>query len=1145
VEPFRFVLLGLGAGAAYALVSQGLVLVYRGAGIVNFAQGAIGMVSALVFFELRDGHHVPTPFALVVSLAAAALIGVAIHYLIMRPLASAAPLVRLISTLALLVLMLTLVEHMKSGGFRSIKPVVPSRVVRLLPSAPVGADRYILFGVAVAMTVVLGLVYRRTGFGRATTAVAENTRSAAALGISPDRIAAINWAAAAMLAALGAILISSLSGFFNPETLTLLVIPALAAALVGSFTSFPLALLGGLAIGIVGSEMGRYVHATGWAEAGPFLVIIVVLVARGTALPLRGQVADRAASLGSGKIRLPWVVASACVIVVIWVASVNWVDAITTTALAGMVLLSLVVVTGYAGQVSLAQYTLAGFGAWVTSRLVATQGVPFEFAALIGIAAATGIGLVIGLAALRSRGVNLAIATLGGGLVLEQVILLNSARTGGNVGTQVGNLKILGLNLGSVSHPQRYATFVVVVLGLLMLLVANLRRSTAGRRLAAIRTNERAAASLGVGIFGAKLYAFGLASAIAAVGGILLGFRDPDVVFTSFTVLASITAVMQAVVGGIGYVLGVVVGGLLQPGSVGQRVINEFVKGGSATFILALIGGAGALVVLITQPDGIVAHAPWPLRHLRRADGRRVRTQPRLVGAPPVLDRVPAGRLEVRDLAVDFGGVHALGGVSLTVAPGEILGLIGPNGSGKTTLIDAVTGFVRPASGEVILNGVAVTSMSPVGRARRGIARTFQSLELFPGMTVADNLRVASDARKRFVYVTDLFRPGRSHLSATALSIARALELDEYLEQTPDDLPFGRRRLVAIARSVASKPSVLLLDEPAAGLDPDDTRELSRLLRRLADEMGLAIIVVEHDISLVNEVCDHAVVLDRGKVIGTGTPAAVLGTPAVVRAYVGATDEGEQLGGRPAAERSDHRLARPAAGTAAIAGRRLAGGYGSLAAVRDLDIEVHPGEVVALLGPNGAGKTTTLLTLAGALPPLQGEVLWCGEPVSEALHRRVGRGLGLVTEERSVFANLTTKANLRLGRGDPAKAIELFPELAALGDRKAGLLSGGEQQMLALARVLAGDPSVLLVDELSLGLAPIIVNRLFRALRDTADGGSAVLVVEQYTQRALEIADRVYVLNRGRLVLEGAASELRSDPDRLRESYLLASPAGL
>jgi branched-chain amino acid transport system ATP-binding protein len=220
----------------------------------------------------------------------------------------------------------------------------------------------------------------------------------------------------------------------------------------------------------------------------------------------------------------------------------------------------------------------------------------------------------------------------------------------------------------------------------------------------------------------------------------------------------------------------------------------------------------------------------------------------------------------------------------------------------------------------------------------------------------------------------------------------------------------------------------------------------------------------------------------------------------------------------------------------------LSAGHGGVPVVHELDLEVHPGEVVVLLGANGAGKTTTLRTLAGAIPPVSGEVRWDGKATTEPLHRRARRGLGLVTEERSVFMGLTAEANLRLGRGPVDAAIELFPELEPLLKRRAGLMSGGEQQILTLARALAGDPSALLADELSLGLAPLIVTRLLAAVRDAADRGVAVLLVEQHAAQALAIADRGYVFRRGRVVMSGSSDELRAGFDEIRNSYLDGPP---
>lgn len=222
-----------------------------------------------------------------------------------------------------------------------------------------------------------------------------------------------------------------------------------------------------------------------------------------------------------------------------------------------------------------------------------------------------------------------------------------------------------------------------------------------------------------------------------------------------------------------------------------------------------------------------------------------------------------------------------------------------------------------------------------------------------------------------------------------------------------------------------------------------------------------------------------------------------------------------------------------------IEARNLSAGYGGLAAVRDLDLHVRPGEVVGLLGANGAGKTTTILALSGELAPMAGEVRFRGDATRSSLARRARQGLALVTEEKSVFMRLTTAENLRLGCGSVDRALEIFPQLREHLNRRAGLLSGGQQQILTLARALAADPRILLVDELSLGLAPIIVKQLFEVIRCAADErGVGVLLVEQHVRSALEVADRLYILQRGRCVLQGPANELRKSLDEIERSYL-------
>ena len=473
--------------------------------------------------------------------------------------------------------------------------------------------------------------------------------------------------------------------------------------------------------------------------------------------------------------------------------------------------------------------------------------------------------------------------------------------------------------------------------------------------------------------------------------------------------------------------------------------------------------------------------------------------------------------LEVTGLQVRYGGVEALRDVGLSVHAGRVTGLIGPNGAGKTTLLDAVTGFAPLDAGDVCVDGRSIIGMRPHERTAAGVARTFQGLELFDDLTVDDNLLVAAEG-----------------VGATAADASRARALAGV--RTPGRTVAGStgpsdRKTVALARALASRPRVLLLDEPAAGLDRGERARLADVVRAVA-ATGVGVLLVDHDLQLVLDVCDDIVVLDLGTVAFRGTPDQVRADPRVAAAYLG-----ERPASSPATHRSDRSDAPPA-----IVVTGLRAGYGATTVVDDLDLRVDEGEVVALLGPNGAGKTTTLLTLAGVLRPQAGEIDLLGHPMPRGAHRLARRGVASVLQERKVFADLTVADNLRLAARSRHRvdgAVATLPALEPLLGKRAGALSGGEQQLVAVARAFARRPRLLLVDELSLGLSPTAIDELLRALTAfSTDTGAAVLFAEQHAHHALAVADRGYVLAAGRLVLAGTATELASDPHRLTAAYL-------
>ena len=897
----RFTLLGLGPGAVYALLAVGIVVVYRGSGVVNFGAGAFALIGAATFIELRP--DVGTALAIAASVAMGALVAALFQLLILGRMRAASPLSRVVATLGVLAAVDQGARRRYGSGSQYVESYLPQGSVRFTDDITIGQDRLVILAVAVILTAALWALYKFTPLGLATTAVAENTRSAAALGWSPGVVAGANWAVGGALGAGAGVLLAPLLGF-APGVFTLTVLPALAAAVVAGFRSFPLALSAALLIGVLES-VSTYVQTKhpdtvlgflptfGLAGAVPLLVIITVLLVRGRALPIRGHVADRLPRLGSGRPRpVPIVVVSLLAFASLFFGE-SWAASVAVSATVGVIVLSVVVVTGYAGQVSLAQYALAGLGALFSSRLADAGGLPFLVAAPIGVACAALVGLLVALPAVRVRGVNLAVVTFGLAVVINSVVLANPDFTGGAIrGTRVEDPSIFGLNVQSVAHPERWAAVCLVVLSLSALVVANVRRGRSGRRLIAIRDNERAAASLGVNVTAAKLYAFVVGSALAGLGGVLLAFRNSSVDFTQFDPQQSVTVVLLAVIGSVGFVSGAFVAGAGAVGGSVQELLSIFWDSeGWMPLILALL----FLVAIVVHPDGIVEKVSEVVTHLRHrghAPGATTSTEP---VAPT---RVVPLSLEVEGLGVRFGGVVALDGVSFSVAPGEVLGLIGPNGAGKTTIIDAVTGFLPGHSGSVRLGGRAIDALGPSARARAGLTRSFQSLELFEDLSIEDNLRVATDDGRRRHLLRDLLWPVEQELTPVARAVIQRVGLEPLLHLKPDELPYAQRRTAAIARAVASGPSVLLLDEPAAGLDPESRRDLERLVRHLADDWGMAVLIIEHDVDLVMRACDRVMALQFGREVITGLPHEVRANRQVVESYLGSVEDvsGDHIG---------------------------------------------------------------------------------------------------------------------------------------------------------------------------------------------------------------------------------------------------------
>ena len=530
--------------------------------------------------------------------------------------------------------------------------------------------------------------------------------------------------------------------------------------------------------------------------------------------------------------------------------------------------------------------------------------------------------------------------------------------------------------------------------------------------------------------------------------------------------------------------------------------------------------------------------------------------------------------LSVEHVAVRFGGLQALTDVNIEVPVGEVTGLIGPNGAGKTTLFNVITGLQAPTMGRLVLEDRDITNMKPHKRARAGVGRTFQRLETFGSLSVRENILVAAEMKRG--YSREKFSPGD-----LADELIERIGLESVATARVEKLPTGTQRLIEIARALATKPKLLLLDEPSSGLNEHETVELSDLLRELADT-GLGILLVEHDMAMVMTTCHHINVLDFGQIIAYGTPEEVQANPIVRAAYLGEGDEKEDVPAEQAAlleevsalqaevqaedddaaAHSGDEIVLPSVtvnGTSAPASpeavpgeidpgaalqlRGIRAGYGSIDVLHGVNISIPPGQVYALLGPNGAGKTTTLKVAGGIVSPSAGDVYFQGQRINGKAPDALARaGLCTVPEGRGIFPNLTVLENLRTMTytGTSFSDIEeaaytRFPRLKERRKQMAGTLSGGEQQMLAIARAIATKPKVLMLDELSMGLAPLVVSELYDVEKRIAAEDVSILVVEQFAHEVLGVADVAAVILHGAIRKEGEPAEVA---EVLQEAYL-------
>ena len=890
-EFILFVVTGLAAGSVYALAGVGLVLTFKTSGVFNFAQGALSSVAAYSFFELfvtRGWSWQLAAFTSIVVIGS--IMGLLLEPFARRLRHASLPM-QVAGTVGLLLVIqsgIALIypdeefrqvpQFLKQGGFT-------------LAGAPVQWSDAVTFGVALIATLVLTLVLHRTRAGVATRALVDNDELLSLNGISPATVRRGTWVVGSMLAAASGVLFAPLLPL-NSLQITLLVVSAFGAAAIGRFSSLPLTFAGGLLIGVGASLVTRYATDPmflGLAPSLPFVVLFVIILftrrpgsAFKTPPPFRSGstwAAPAPLQLGIGALVLVFL---AVVPSFAGIHLTEW-----TAALGGIVLfLSLALLVRTSGQVSLCQIAFMAIGACSFYHLSVDKGFPWFLALLVAGVIAIPVGALLAIPAIRLSGLHLALATFGFGILLQYMFYTRSFMFGAIAS---GGLPMPRPVMWGASQPLGdtgyYYLALVLTLAAAVGVVA-LTRSRLGRLLRGMGNAPTALETTGAAVNVTRVLVFCISAFLAALAGALIGVARTTVSAQDFQPLTSLTflALIMIVIGREPW--DAVLAGL------SWYVVPSYLSGGNVPIYLTLLFGASA-VLLAVLPASAGGPPPAIRIAIDRVFGRDKPPRRRAPLSPvPELEvaRATGTGLEANGLVVRFGGLVAVDHVNIAVPLGQVTGLIGPNGAGKTTFFNAVSGLVRPAEGTVGLNDRAVTHMRPGARARAGLGRTFQDMRLFESLTVRENVALGREG----AYAG---RNPLSHLASRATAsreVQRAT--DEAIElcglgdlaRTPvHGLSTGQRRLVDLARCLAGAHRVLLLDEPSSGLDVNETKQLGQVVRRVVEERGLGILLVEHDLPLVLELCSDIYVVDFGRLIFQGTPDEVTESPVVRAAYLG------------------------------------------------------------------------------------------------------------------------------------------------------------------------------------------------------------------------------------------------------------------
>lgn len=920
---------GLVSGLAVGVLAMGVVLIYRASRVINFAVGALGVLSASLLAVLTVNYGWPFWPAAIVSLAAGAALAAAVELTVITRLFTAPRVVVLVATIGIAQLgeLLRLALPTLEGGFTVRYPLAISGQWELAGVRVSGAALSVVI-VAPVTAAALTWFITRTAYGRAIRAAAANADLARLFGISPKLVSTLTWTIAGVLAAVALILLAGLN--VSAAALSTLgsatLVQVLAAALIGRLSSFPIALAGGVVIGIARTVLTfSYPASAGLFDAVLFLAIVVAtwLVVSSqtdeddsfafvpTERPIPAALADRWWARGSGRLLVTLaLVAAACLPLVVLASSRQFLYG--RVVVIAVIAMSMVVLAGWAGQISLGQAALAGVGGLTTGALVSGRdlgvGVVTEwfvvpvpelpFLAAVPIAALVSglVAVAIGLGALRVRGFYLAIVTLGFALFCQQYLWTRPFLSGGESTVSVERGALGPVELSS---QRNFFYLALLVLAVILVLLSRMRATGVGRRWLAVRDNATAAAAYGVSPTRVKLQAFAVSGVVAGMGGALLaglltivGLRE------EFQIQDSIDVVAAAVIGGVGTVTGPILGAVWVVGLPAIWPTNAFVP--------LITSSVGLLILLMYFPGGLsqlgsglrVRVFDWYANRLPKPSESRPAHSlpPSIVLRGEHRDLAPL--LRASGLSVAFGGLVAVNDVSVEVRPGEVVGLIGTNGAGKSTLMNAISGAVG-SSGSVKLGDRELNGLPAHRRAAQGLGRTFQSARLFPELTVQETLEVAVESHTPTSFLAAVshlpsgYRRNRAQ-AAHAAEITDFLGLGAYTDRTIAELSTGTRRILELGTLLALDARVLCLDEPTGGIAQREVEAFAPLLLSIQRELAASLLVIEHDMPMIMGISDRIYCLEAGVVIAHGDPETVRSNPKVIASYLGTDDRAIQ-----------------------------------------------------------------------------------------------------------------------------------------------------------------------------------------------------------------------------------------------------------